>query len=605
MLNLIEMLPEEHKELLTVYMQHYSEAGKYYCGNDVFLNEWAKNKKGLYQLLGGFTKTIPFKCEKETRIIKSELYTLVSNSAFFTSILYDILGLDMVEEDLDDNIISYGELLSCIEDNTPITKTIKYKAPNAKKMLQISAGCLPMRALGKIVNYLYDNFDKVREYYPDIRELYEDFRQKQSYILNDKELKGNLVLSILPLDFLTMSNNSFGWSSCMEWSNNNANKESGCYHAGTIEMMNSNNVVCCYLDSKIPYEFYKDETTGKSYKWNNKKWRILTIVTPEIICSGKAYPYQHEVLAKTVVSNLRELAKVNKKWTYTYGIEEYKDMNNINSMYGMQKMRYYTREQKDGKKHSIIFDTLGMYNDYLNDCHTKYYCVRNYVKNNIIIKYSGKTICTCCGTSYIDDSYYINNACDFYYDEDEDYDDYNERFEDLPSSDICPECSNTLPRCYCCNKIDNIPNQPHRIYKGKSFCHSCLKDILKICPECNKIYEINDYDIGLNKNSKSAVYIPQQKYSEDEMIFNRNYSAWKVKDFFYKICVCRECTEDIVNNNKMGHTKMLKVNFCGQDKYYALTKAPSYDENWLSKYTIAHSATDEQIMELTTAKDED
>ena len=88
MLNLIEMLPEEHKELLTVYMQHYSEAGKYYCGNDVFLNEWAKNKKGLYQLLGGFTKTIPFKCEKETRIIKSELYTLVSNSAFFTSILY-------------------------------------------------------------------------------------------------------------------------------------------------------------------------------------------------------------------------------------------------------------------------------------------------------------------------------------------------------------------------------------------------------------------------------------------------------------------------------------------------------------------------------------
>lgn len=603
MLNLIEKLSEEHKELLTVYMQHYSEAGKFYCGNDVFLNEWAKNKKGLYQLLGGFTKSIPFKCEKETRIIENELLTLTSNSGQFINALFDILSLGSIEKHLDDSIISYEELLDCIEENNPITKTIKYKAPNAKKMLQISAGCAPMRGLGKIVNYLYDNFIDVREKYPDIRELYEDFRQKHSYILNDRELKGNLVLSILPLDFLTMSNNSFGWTSCMAWSNNNSGKESGCYHEGTVEMMNSNNVVCCYLDSKIPYEFYKDETTGKSYKWNNKKWRILAIVTPEIICSGKAYPYQHELLAKTVVSNLRELAEVNKKWTYTYGIEEYKDMDKISSMYDMQKIRYYTRDKKDGKKHNIIFDTLGMYNDYLNDSYTKYYCVRNYVKNNIIIKYSGKAICTCCGTSYIDDSYFINN---FYDDEyDDECDDYNERFDNLPSSDICPECSNMLPRCCYCDKIDITPNQEHRIYKGKSFCYSCLKYMLKVCPECNKVYEINDYMLNFDNSLDSFVYIPKQEFSEDETIFNRNFSAWKIKDFFHKICVCKECTEDIINNGRMGEIKMLKVGFCGENKHYALTKAPSYDKNWLSKYTEERSITDEQIIKITKAKDED
>ena len=48
----------------------------------------------------------------------------------------------------------------------------------------------------------------------------EEFRIKHSQILNQKELVGNINLSIHPMDFWTLSDNDCGWSSCMSWMEN-------------------------------------------------------------------------------------------------------------------------------------------------------------------------------------------------------------------------------------------------------------------------------------------------------------------------------------------------------------------------------------------------
>ena len=76
---------------------------------------------------------------------------------------------------------------------------------------------------------------------------FEDFRICHSLIHNQKKIKGNLFLSIHPLDYWTMSDNNCGWESCMSWSGH------GGYRQGTVEMMNSPWVVVAYINSDDKY----------------------------------------------------------------------------------------------------------------------------------------------------------------------------------------------------------------------------------------------------------------------------------------------------------------------------------------------------------------
>lgn len=581
MLNLMKVLTDKDKELLTAYLTHYSQAGKYYCGNDIFLREWAKNKKGLYQLLGGQLKrSIPFCATKDKYLIRKEIVHLIDNTYNFFrndlwNLLYDeeeLLGINLAKE-----LISYDAILIPIENNTPVSYKIKYKAPNAKKMLQINEGCSPVKALGKIVNYLWDNFPVIKNKYPDLLNKYEDFRQRHSLILNDKELKGNLVLSIHPLDFLTMSNNSLGWQSCMKWELSEDINESGCYHAGTIEMMNSNNVICCYLESKIPYEFYKNEQTGEVSLWNNKRWRNLFIVTPEIICSGKAYPYQHEGMCHAILNELKDLAKKNKKWTYSFGIEKYRDMKNISNMEDMNRVRRWMNSG-NGKKHSIIFDTSGMYNDFLNDGSNNYYCYRNKVKKEIIIRYSGKALCTCCGDQYIfnEDRY---EDC---------WDDYNERFGDITGFDICQDCLDVIPKCDNCGAVDTPDKENVRVIDNERICYKCFTYQYNKCPECGSVYHKSRVS-----NHRDYLYVAKEKNQEIE----NEYSGWGLDVKFNLYNVCPDCTTKTINNT-YGLAKPLKIRYGGIPNYYYL---PYTEDKKIQERFSSIEPTKEDFMKATKA----
>ena len=70
----------------------------------------------------------------------------------------------------------------------------------------------------------------------------------------------------------------------MSWSRN------GCYHAGTLEMMNSNVAAVAYLESNSEYALHLDET-GEVYPIPNKSWRSLVFIHKDIILCGKSYPY--------------------------------------------------------------------------------------------------------------------------------------------------------------------------------------------------------------------------------------------------------------------------------------------------------------------------
>jgi hypothetical protein len=158
------------------------------------------------------------------------------------------------------------------------------------KMFHINRGCKVSKALGKLA---------------DIFELpgFEDFRICHSQILNQKTLGGDLTISIHPLDYMTMSDNTYGWESCMSW------EQEGGYRQGTVEMMNSRSVIIAYLAGS-------DHMRIGDGNWNSKKWRQLFVVDHNVIAGVKDYPYHNEELGLEVVKWLKELAAQNLGWKY-------------------------------------------------------------------------------------------------------------------------------------------------------------------------------------------------------------------------------------------------------------------------------------------------
>jgi hypothetical protein len=264
--------------------------------------------------------------------------------------------------------------------------------PNGK-VITISNGCKTMKAIAKILNCCYgETFD------------FDAFRIKHSQILNQKELHGTLCLSIHPMDYITMSDNASGWSSCMGWMPEEGDPDPGCYRRGTVEMMNSKYVVVAYLEGADPLELNDlDHPTT----WSNKKWRTLAIVSPDVITTIKSYPYANPELSIAVVEWLRELAQANMGWTYEGDkVVEYN-----------YKTDYRTTNHCFGEEHgNIYFTTKAMYNDFGATLH---YGVINPNVDNLELCYSGTATCMLCGNEWAcysgNEMVYCEQCCEVYY----------------------------------------------------------------------------------------------------------------------------------------------------------------------------------------------
>lgn len=286
-------------------------------------------------------------------------------------------------------------------------ETFEFSLPHFEKPLKINKGAKITRTLGKIAELC------------GITESFEDFRIAHSQVLNQKSFHGNLCLSIHPFDYMTMSDNASGWSSCMSWQN------AGCYCQGTVEMMNSPMVVVAYLNAE------KDMSVpgGFDYTWNNKKWRELFIVTPEMIGNIKGYPYRSDFLASYVLSWLKELAETANFSNYaetitTYNAFEDFELNNCTV--------------------SIVPVTVQMYNDF-SDNQLAYFSVSNPIQDTYSVNYSGESECMNCGSTscyFSSEGNLMGECCDEYY-ECEECGDHFSSSDDLVEIDgvmLCHDC---------------------------------------------------------------------------------------------------------------------------------------------------------------------
>lgn len=263
------------------------------------------------------------------------------------------------------------------------------------------------------------------EFFDTLSRNIEKWRIKHSQILNVTTLKGNLCLSIHPLDYITASDNDCDWDSCMTWTREDCPGE---YRLGTVEMMNSPIVVVAYLESSTPYY-----PVSRDWAWNNKKWRGFYIVDRNVITSIRSYPYQAPDLEEQVVKELAAMAEAA-------GYPSYQGESQVGrtTMLGDKK---------------LLFNTNAMYND------TEYHPRRarassepdfDILERNediYLLNYSGPTVCCECGKIFV-------------------------RTIDEAEKLNCEDCEGGL-RCACCHSI--IEDDDNAIIiDGKYYCDECV-----------------------------------------------------------------------------------------------------------------------------------
>ena len=456
-MDILTNLPEWDRGALWSYMSAYG--GTYNgCDSaidldrmDYFLRYWAPAKNHFYKMFGNqYIVKRPITFNRPIQDISDDMINRLYYGGMvfqnFTSRYRDAMwGLKGMDDD------DQYKLARLVSDGYTLASNV-YDGPNILipgeltvdgRPLQVNHGAKTIKMVGKIVKAL--NLETTYYMCPECKHVgydndtcacgskrvpitdFELYRREHSLILNQKQIRGNLCLSIHPLDYITISDNACGWGSCMSWM-----EDAGDYRLGTIEMMNSPYIVVAYLESGTPLEFC-------GYNWNSKRWRQLVVITPELILGNKQYPYENDELQGAALTWMRELAMKDKDFG-PYNKSAVNVANHSTNTFGDSRVRV-----------SLSFSY--MYNDIYG---ARMGFLRERFNNpSICYNLSGPAICTACG----------DEIC----------------YGDVDASwTVCRDCSG-MYQCACCGGW--YDDEPYEI-GDRRYCEYCYDNRLEECEIC-------------------------------------------------------------------------------------------------------------------------
>lgn len=127
-------------------------------------------------------------------------------------------------------------------------------------------------------------------------QLTEAFQTAASMVIQETKVTGDLCFSVHPMDFISLSENTYNWRSC--------HALDGDYRAGNLNYMMDSSTIVCYLkgqdNAQLP-NFPADIT------WNSKKWRMLLFFSDDgnIIFAGRQYPFFNRNILDIISDALR------------------------------------------------------------------------------------------------------------------------------------------------------------------------------------------------------------------------------------------------------------------------------------------------------------
>lgn len=168
----------------------------------------------------------------------------------------------------------------------------------------------------------------------------EKFDIEFSKVMQDREIRGNVVISIDPYDFFTAATNMHGWSSCVALFKDMA--------AGSITWCTDPNALIAFRDNGKVYHYDKIYARGvggervnfdfgkNSFDGNSKSWRQIINVDKDncAFLFGREYPQNKDI--DIVADKARELIEsvIGKK----IGISEW---DNYGDLMNIHKEKYF------------------------------------------------------------------------------------------------------------------------------------------------------------------------------------------------------------------------------------------------------------------------
>ena len=185
--------------------------------------------------------------------------------------------------------------------------------------------------------------------------LVEEIRLAQSQVSSNRILKGTLRLSTRPKDFLSLSEDTSNWTSCLAMTSHR-----GDYRAGCLEMMTSPYTILATVESN-----------------HRKYWRQIVLLTPYAIIALRGYPYTAPQVTSQVLSLVAAAAKRSLDWDYD------------------PQLCYTKSSEFAVSGGTLTLTTNRMYNDtYLGG----YYLIGKPLPSSTYeINYSGPAYCLSCG----------------------------------------------------------------------------------------------------------------------------------------------------------------------------------------------------------------
>lgn len=545
-----DLLTLEDKQKILSYRDEYAYSSHgQACDIETLLTPWNNAKSGyLHKLFGDnliIKRPVEFKEDiqqiaehmdellySENRICKfiSQIKEVYYNRARST-------GWDSSEHDQKcfiNDLFNSWHLAKNKVNESWFTEKNTFDLPIGDTIYKVQKGMKPIRIITKIATTYGIGTTPDEDGVTDL----EYFRRKHSLGLNQKTLKGDLCLSIHPLDYMTMSDNEEGWESCMNW------RDDGEYKQGTIEMMNSPCVVVGYLASEHNKLYWNDE------EWNSKKWRSLFIVDPRFIINVHSYPYDNNNLVKAAIAELADMAGWGKieapKYEYIEKWEEH-CKNKIPVVINNRNI-------------AIDFRTQAMYNDF----GWGHYIALDPNSTEDIIDheyyYSGLSECVWCGTT---DDRVVGKAND-------------------PSALHCITCGCRI----ICQWCEETTYEAYTTADGIKLCEDCwdnhtTEDIL------TGDYYSEDNDglttIYLSTKRNEFKYTPG--YTQSVVIHSDNFGTDKWYD-------CFTITEPIHTTitNKYGYTQECDYILIENCKPAGLELFGIYDEDDIKEYLSEDSS---------------
>ena len=526
-----ELNLNEDASLMQAWVKEYSHSNSMPIGD--YLNTWYEQKSKM--LLPMFQNQLFYREKISYTSSSSELCTNVNewlvasehsfvldticrwaNKIFFNDKDYWHIR-DLPDSDarwhmynfIETAAYSYSLADNCVK--YPSANNVSWQCPYLNRTVSFSSGQKPFRVYNNFLklyaDVLVQRFDVLQQEIDSVLRSIEQLRLEHSRIFNNVTTSGHLCISIHPMDYMTMSDNGYNWSSCMSW------RESGCYHAGTLEMMNSPCVVVAYLEGSKPWTPIAGQKS-----WSNKKWRELFIVDHDFISGIKGYPYDNSFLEDIVIDRLKKMAKDAFGWEYQTEV--------VRSREGIMVI--------DDK--NIVLQTHLMYND--TESNIFRYCSAIEPNYNQVLQYgtyarhygefcySGVAYCTVCGDVIRDEG---GTLCD-----------------DCSDITTCPECGERTHIDYCL------------MHDGVYYCEDCYNRMFEACEECGKSLD-RDEIIPLYYMEENKEF--PQRYADFCSYLQDNSKSSAVRRYpmvpygsYYVESICNDCLEKALNNGEILRT---------------------------------------------------